>query len=366
MACQDSDINYSDIDDELRSVARDLLAKNPEPDVRLLAQAGWLGLEAPEDVGGAGATFREVAIVAEEMGRAVAEGGYFGGAVLGVGTLTSVQPNTFRDVLLKDLVSGAVTVAVAVSGDHETIGGSSPFALQETADGLRLDGRSVFVPDGAGAGRLLLLASHPAGQAVIVDVAADATGLAITEQAVVDGTRHFAAVSADDVGVAESSVWRFDGDAGLHVQRLLDRAAVAVACDSLGVAEAMLSATVSFAEVRHQFGRPIGSFQAVKHACADMLVRISVARQLVRTAVDAVAGGRPDVTTAASMAKSYACGAAVEVAGKAMQLHGGIGYTWDSGIHAYLKRAALNRCLFGSPAVHRKKLAQRYFEAKYT
>jgi alkylation response protein AidB-like acyl-CoA dehydrogenase len=352
----------AEIHDELRSVAGDLLAKHPDPDVRLLAQAGWLGLEAPEDVGGAGATFREVAIVAEEMGRAVARGGYFGGAVLGVGTLTSLQPNTFRDLLLKDLVTGAVTIAVAVSADHETICGAAPFALSDAAGGLRLGGRSVFVPDAAGAGRLLLLANDPAGTPVIVDVGSDATGLAITGQPVVDGTRHFAAVSADDVDVAESSVWRFDGDPVSGVQRLFDRAAAAVACDSLGVAEAMLSVTVSYAGVRHQFGRPIGSFQAVKHACADMLVQISVARQLVRTAVDAVAEGRPEVSTTASMAKSYACGAAVEIAGKAMQLHGGIGYTWESGIHAYLKRAVLNRSLFGSPAAHRKRLARRYFD----
>jgi alkylation response protein AidB-like acyl-CoA dehydrogenase len=134
---------------------------------------------------------------------------------------------------------------------------------------------------------------------------------------------------------------------------------VAVACDSIGLADAMLSATVSYAAVRHQFGRPIGSFQAVKHACADMLVRISVARQLVSAAVDAVADDRTDATTAASMAKSYAA-AAVDVVGKAMQLHGGIGYTWESGVHVYLKRAALNRSLFGSPAAHRKQLAQRY------
>jgi alkylation response protein AidB-like acyl-CoA dehydrogenase len=353
---------HSDIHNELRSVASDLLAKNPDADVHLLARAGWLGLEAPEDTGGAGATFREVAIVVEEMGRAVAQAGYLGGAVLGVGTLTSLRPNTFRDMLLKDVVSGAVSIAVAGSADHETIGGTVPFSLRDTAGGLRLDGRSVFVPDAAGAGRLLLLANDPTGTPVIVDVAADATGLAITAQPVVDGTRHFATVSADDVGVAESSAWGFDGDPVLGVQRLFDRAAVAVACDSLGVAEAMLSATVSYAGVRHQFGRPIGSFQAIKHACADMMVRISVARQLVRAAVDAVAGGCADVSTTASMAKSYACGAAVEVAGKAMQLHGGIGYTWESGIHAYLKRAALNRNLFGSPSAHRKRLAERYFE----
>ncbi len=122
----------------------------------------------------------------------------------------------------------------------------------------------------------------------------------------------------------------------------------------------MLTATVSYAKVRNQFGRPIGSFQAVKHACADMFVTIAVSRQLVGAAVDAVAEDRPDAGVAAAMAKSYACSTAVDIAGKAMQLHGGIGYTWESGIHVYLKRAALNRSLFGSPAAHRQQLAKRY------
>ena len=144
----------------------------------------------------------------------------------------------------------------------------------------------------------------------------------------------------------------------MQLRRLRDRAAVAVACDSLGISEAMLSATVAYAKVRQQFGRPIGSFQAVKHACADMQVHIAVSRQLVRAAIESVVHGRDD--GAASMAKSYACTAAVDIAGKAMQLHGGIGYTWESGIHVYLKRAALNRSLFGSPAAHRKELAKRY------
>jgi alkylation response protein AidB-like acyl-CoA dehydrogenase len=122
----------------------------------------------------------------------------------------------------------------------------------------------------------------------------------------------------------------------------------------------MLSATVGYAKVRQQFGRPIGSFQAVKHACADMAVSIAVSRQLVDAAVLAIAEGRADAGVAASMAKSYVCSAAVDVVGKAMQLHGGIGYTWESGIHVYLKRAALNRSLFGSPAAHRQELAKRY------
>ena len=182
----------------------------------------------------------------------------------------------------------------------------------------------------------------------------------MTPQPVVDGTRGLGAVTADDVTVGEAAVLRFTGDAALQVQRLAARAATAIACDSLGLSEAMLAATVAYLQVREQFGRPIGSFQAVKHACADMLVRISVGRQLVRAAVDAVAEDRPDAALAASKAKAYASDAAVEIAGKAMQLHGGIGYTWESGVHVYLKRATLNRALFGSPAAHRRRIAGQF------
>jgi alkylation response protein AidB-like acyl-CoA dehydrogenase len=358
---------YDDIHDELRSVASDLLTKERPAQAGvewpLLVSAGWIGLEAPDDFGGAGATFGEVAVILEEMGRAATRSGYLGSAVLGVGTLISLQPNTFRDEMLKNVASGAVRIAVALSGgDDDTAAMAVPFSVEESSRGVRVHGRSAFVPDAGDADRLLLLASDSTCAAVIVDVASDATGLTVVAQPVLDETRRLATVTADGVGVEAAAVWRFDGDPATHVRRLLDRAAVAVACDSLGLSEAMLSATVSYAGVRHQFGRPIGSFQAVKHACADMLVKISVSHQLVTAATEAVADGRPDATTAASMAKSYACGAAVEIVGKAMQLHGGIGYTWESGIHVYLKRAALNRALFGSPAVHRKQLAQRYFQ----
>jgi alkylation response protein AidB-like acyl-CoA dehydrogenase len=195
---------------------------------------------------------------------------------------------------------------------------------------------------------------------VIVDVHSDAEGLSVTAQPVLDDTRRMAAIAADGVALEQSSVLRFDGDATARVRKLFDRACVAVAADSLGLADAMLAATVSYAKARNQFGRAIGSFQAVKHACADMLVQISVARQLVTSAVEAVASDDSDSAAAASMAKSYACAAAVDVVGKAMQLHGGIGYTWESGVHVYLKRAALNRSLFGSPTSHRKQLATRY------
>jgi alkylation response protein AidB-like acyl-CoA dehydrogenase len=350
---------FEEFHDELRSVASDLLAKDAVVDWPLLAEAGWTGLEAPEDIGGAGAGFGEVAVVLEEMGRAATRSAYLGGAVLSVGALISLQSSTIRDELLRGVATGAVRTAVALLRDGQDVDASAPFGVEPSSAGLLITGRSEFVPDADGVDRLLLLA-NAADVPVIVVVAAQAAGFSVTPQPVVDETRRLSVVVADGVMVDESSVWRFEGDPEMRVRRLLDRAAVAVACDSVGLAEAMLSATVSYAAVRHQFGRPIGSFQAVKHACADMLVRISVARQVVSAAVDAIADDRTDATTAASMAKSYATAAAVDVVGKAMQLHGGIGYTWESGVHVYLKRAALNRSLFGSPAAHRKRLAQRY------
>jgi alkylation response protein AidB-like acyl-CoA dehydrogenase len=334
-----------DIHDELRSVAGDLLSKNEAgADWSLLAEAGWVGLEAPEDAGGADVTFAEAAVILEEMGRAAARTSYLGGAVLSVGTLIALQPTAARDGLLTDVAAGAVRTAVVLGGIR--------------LENNRLTGRAAFVPDAECADRLLVVATDPDGTAVVVQT----DGLTVTPQPVLDETRRLAAVTAD--GVAVEEFWRFDGDPAVQVRRLADRAAVAMACDSLGLADAMLAATVSYAKVRTQFGRPIGSFQAVKHACADMLVRVCVARQLVNAAVEALADATDatGASAAASMAKSYACAAAVDIAGKAMQLHGGIGYTWESGIHVYLKRALLNRSLFGSPAEHRGQLAKRYSE----
>ena len=321
---------FAEFHAELRSVAGDLLAKDRTVDWTVLAEAGWTGLEVAEGLGGAGATFAETAaIICEEMGRAASSNSYLGSAVLAVGVLNALQPSNVRDRLLSDIGSGALRVAVAL-------------------------GSLDFVPDAVGADRLLVVTTDADGIPVVVDAA----GPTVTPQPVVDETRRLAAVSAGPLEVTEAL--RFEGDADAQVRLLLDRGAVAIACDSLGLSEAMLSATVSYAKVRHQFGRPIGSFQAVKHACADMLVKVSVSRQLVGAAVDAIAEARPDAGVAAAMAKSYTTAAAVDVVGKAMQLHGGIGYTWESGIHVYLKRAALNRSLFGSPADHRRKLAQRY------
>jgi alkylation response protein AidB-like acyl-CoA dehydrogenase len=357
---------------ELGAVARKLLGTSPAPSWRALAAAGWTGLEVPETLDGAGASFAETAVIVEELGRAASASAFLGPAVLGVGTLLALSPSPARDDLLRAAATGAaVPVAVLAGGSGREV----PFRLERAADGrLRLRGSAAFVPDAAAADRLLLVAAGPDAPATspaapvppcVVGVRPGTTGVHVEAQPVIDETRRLARVSADGAEVPEASVWRFTGDPAAAVASLRDRAAVAVACDSLGIAEAMLERTVAYVRMREQFGRPVGSFQAVQHACADMLVALRAGRELVGAAVSAIAvspvgAGVPDAGTAASMAASYACGAAVDIAGSAMQLHGGIGYTWESGIHAYLKRAALNRSLFGSPAGHRARLAARY------
>ncbi|MGF7233687.1 MAG: acyl-CoA dehydrogenase family protein [Frankia sp.] len=377
-------IDFADVHDELRAVARTLLADTPAgsgraADWSLLAGSGWLGLEAPEALGGDGATFAEVAVILQELGRAATLSSYLGTVVLGVGTLDALGAQTGRDELLRKVASGDVRVAVALAtGDAVAppAGGAvvPPFRLEPSAGGFRMSGHAEFVPDAGEADRLLLLASDggagggpgagAGGGPVIVAVEPGHPGLAVTAQPVLDDSRRFGVVTAVDVEVDAGSVWRFGRDGGAEadaeVRGLLDRGALAVACDSLGVAEAMLEATVAYAGTRQQFGRPIGSFQAVKHACADMAVQVAVGQELLLAAVRALSSGDPDASTAVSMAKSYVCAAAVEVAGQAMQLHGGIGYAWESGVHVYLKRAVLGRSLFGAPSAHRARLARRF------
>ncbi|HVU71919.1 MAG TPA: acyl-CoA dehydrogenase family protein [Mycobacteriales bacterium] len=348
----------AELRDELRAVARDLLGSSrtdagapATPGWPALADAGWLGLEVTEDLGGSGATFAETAVVIEELARSAARTPFLGAVALGVGLLDLLEPSDVRDGLLRMVAAGEVRVAVAVRSDE---GFDPAFAVT----GSHVTGRAEFVADAGQATRLLLVAKDEEETPVVVRVAAEE--LAITAQPVLDETRRFATVAADAVPVDPASVLRFQGDPFTALRRMRSRAAVAIAADALGVAEAMLAATVAYAKVRHQFDRAIGSFQAVKHQCADMLVAVTVGRELLDAAVDALVADDSDAPRAAARAKAYLGDAAVDVAGKAMQLHGGIGYTWESGVHLYLKRAMLDRALFGSPTTHRRRLAQRW------
>lgn len=350
---------------ELRAMVREILAKsgseavNGEVDWGLIARSGAVGLEVQAEFDGADATFGEVALVLQEIGRTASRTRYVTVAALGVGALNLLESRPERDRLLCDTAAGYAAPIVVLGG--ETLG-ESTFRIDQNADGYQLSGHASFVLDASAADSYLVPAREADGNLVVVNIDPRAAGLTVTEQEVLDATRNFGSVTASCVVVGPESVWRVRDDASNALTRLCDRAAVAVACDSLGLSEAMLEATVDYVGVREQFGRRIGSFQAVKHACADMLVQVTIARSLVAAAVRALTQDTSDASVAAAMAKSYACSAAVDIAGKAMQLHGGMGYTWESGLHVYLKRATLNRSLFGSPAAHRTRLAQRYFQ----
>lgn len=352
--------DLSEFHHELRGVARELLAKaDPAagPGWGSMVRAGWTELEVPVPFGGAGGTFAETAVVLTESGRAAARTPY-ASVALSVAALGLLEPGEGRDRLFTETAEGTVIPIVALGGVGIE---ASPFVVSPTSDGFVLDGIAEFVADAPGADRLLVLAHEQDGRPAVVSLDPRTAGLHISDTPVLDETRRFGTVQAEAVAVSPGLVWRFSGDANAAAATLRLRAESALACDSLGLAEAMLDATVEYCGVREQFGRKIGSFQAVKHACADMLVSVTVARKLVAAAVRGVAGGRGD-DRAVSMAKSYACSAAVDIAGKAMQLHGGIGYTWESGIHTYLKRATLNRSLHGSTADHRRRVALRYSE----
>lgn len=319
--------DFAAFHDDLRSVARLQLAAGA--DWAAFAAAGWLGLEAAEGDGGAGATFAETAVILEELGRAAAITPYLGTVVLGAAALRAAG----RDDVLPGIVAGTTTVAVALAtGDDAT----PPFRLD--ADGT-VTGTAPFVPDASAADHLLLLATDADGVPHLVTAATD-----VVPTPVLDG-RDFATVTADRAEV-EAAV-PYAGD-------LVRRGTLAVAVDSMGITAAMLDATVAYAGERRQFDRAIGSFQAVKHQLADALVQLTLARELTAAAI-------ADPTTRnVAMAKAHATATAVDVAGTAMQLHGGIGYTWEGPVHLHLKRATLNRSLFGSPRSHRRVLAGSY------
>jgi alkylation response protein AidB-like acyl-CoA dehydrogenase len=354
-------VDFSELHDELRGVARDLLAAasrdgtaDDDGWVRAV-EVGWPGLEVPDDLGGSGATFAETAVVVEELGRAATASPYLGTAVLGVGALALVDGTDDRDALLRDVAAGSVRLAVALGPGGDGPDAEPSFRIRTDGGRPRLEGRAEFVIDAPSADRLLVLAVDEDANTVVVSL--DPASVDVVDQPVLDATRRFGTVTASDVELDEASVWPVAGDAATSVARLADRAAVAVACDSLGLAAAMLDATVAYVGVRRQFDRPIGSFQAVKHACADMFVQLAVGRELLGAAIEATVAPGADSPVAVSRAKSFVGAASVDVVGSAMQLHGGIGYTWESDVHVYLKRAVLNRALFGSPAAHRHRLA---------
>ena len=318
-----------------------------------LAEVGWTGIDVGEDDGGAGASFADLAVVLVELGRSLAPGSLFSSAVLAGGALASTGTPEQRRRWLSGLADGGLRGTAAL-GDRDGGVQTAGFTARRDGDGWILNGAAGYVPDASGVQLLVLRAAGTEGD-LLVAVPGGAAGLEVRPAPMLDLTRSFDDVVAEELCVPAGNVLANGELATTAISALLRRAAVAAACDSLGIADEVLSRTVGYVRQRVQFGRPIGSFQAVKHRCTDMLIQVETARLVVADAAQKLDGA--EAAVAAARAKSYAGDAAAAVAAASVQLHGGIGITWEHDAHLFLKRAVLNQTLYGDSRWHRRHLA---------
>jgi alkylation response protein AidB-like acyl-CoA dehydrogenase len=364
---------FSDEQEELRRLVRRFLEeKSPESEVRRLMAtpegydpAVWrqmaeqLGLQAmiiPEDDGGAGFGYVELAVVLEEMGAALLCAPYFSTVALATNALLNSGDEVARKRWLPQIASGETIATLALTEDSGRwdLEGITTTAT-ESNGAWTLQGHKSFVLDGHTASLILVAAKTKAGLSLFA-VESDATGLTTTPLATMDQTRkqarlEFASVPAALVGR--------DGDAAGGLERTLQLAAIALAAEQVGGAQRVLDNAVDYAKNRLQFGRPIGSFQAIKHKCADMLLEVESAKSAAYYGAWAASADDAELPLAASLAKSYCSEAYFHCAAENIQIHGGIGFTWEHHAHLYFKRAKSSELLLGDPAYHRELLAQR-------
>lgn len=323
-----------------------------------LAELGMLGIHIPEEYGGAGFTMEELGLVMEELGRALTPIPFLSTVVLGAGALMQAGSEDQKAKLLPQIAAGELKLAVAVTeadGDWGVTGTRCTATVQD--DSVVVSGTKSFVIDGHTAEMLIVTARDNDALTSTYLVSGDAPGVTRHRLETMDMTRRLAEVSFDQVPV----IARLGsaGTAADTVAALYDIAVAALAAEQVGGAQACLDAAVDYAKVRHQFGRPIGSFQAVKHKCADMLVQVESARSAAYHAIWAAAHDPEELLVAAPLAKSYCSDAYFNVAADNIQVHGGIGFTWEHDAHLFFKRAKSSQLLFGDSALWRSRLADR-------
>jgi alkylation response protein AidB-like acyl-CoA dehydrogenase len=321
----------------------------------LAEQVGCAGLLIPEESGGAGASYREAAVVAEELGRAVAPVPFLGSAVVATAALLSAGDSE----LLAQAAGGAVTMALAVPfaavpgvRPAPTVRIGAPVA-GDPAGTYRLSGTVAGAADALTADVLLVPADGvPYG---LYAVRASETGVTRTAVTSLDMTRQLCDLVLDDVAARQVA-------AGPAAEQAIAAALVAgagiLASEQLGMAQQCLDMTVAYVKERRQFARVVGGFQAIKHRLADLYVAVVQARAVARYAADCLANGDPDIPVAVALAKATCSDIAVKAAQETVQLHGGIGFTWEHPAHLFLKRAKADSIAFGTADAHRASLAR--------
>jgi alkylation response protein AidB-like acyl-CoA dehydrogenase len=354
-------------------IARCLAATSPESEVRRLMasvvgfeSAGWsefaritrgVALQAPAERGGRGGTFIEVAAMLEEAGRALLCAPLLSSVLSTQVTLLADARDPIQQVV-RPLAEGRLVATVAlpqsaIGAAPEVTASPRSGAQDGTQDGYALDGSVSYVLDGATADRLVVVASV-AGEIGFFDVAPEAAGLQRTPLATLDQTRKQARL--DFTGVSARRI-ALDQPGNAALVRLQELTRVAVAAENVGGAGACLQLAVDYARRRHQFGRPIGSFQALKHRLADLLRMVESARSVVFYAARAADSCVTELPTLSRLAHGLSSEAYLRAAEENLQIHGGVGFTWEDTAHLHLKRAKSAALLFGSPAQQRQELA---------
>jgi alkylation response protein AidB-like acyl-CoA dehydrogenase len=369
---------FTDEQEELRKTMRRFLdEKSPVGEVRRLMETpegydeavwkqmaqelGLQGLHIPEAYGGQGFTFVELGIVLEEMGRALLCAPFFSSVCLAADAILNAGTEVAKKELLPGIASGETIATLALA---EPNGRWDATGIEATAtpdgDGYRLNGTKRFVLDGTTAG-LIVVAARLAGTTAddgvgLFAVHGDADGLTREALTPLDPTRKQASLDLKDVKATAIGTPGKDWPA---LQKTLDQISVLLSAEIVGGAQRCLDMAVQYAKDRVQFGRPIGQFQAIKHKCADMLLQIESGKTAAYYALWIAAKDDDELTTVAPMAKAFCSEAYFFAASENIQIHGGIGFTWEHDAHLYFKRAKSSELLFGDPTYHRDLLARR-------
>jgi alkylation response protein AidB-like acyl-CoA dehydrogenase len=320
------------------------------------AELGWAALLVAEEYEGLGRDLVDVALIAEEHGRTVQPGPLIGNALAAVAISQSGRDD-LRSEILPLLASGEGVAAWAFAESHQPWDADALCAVAtEHADGFRLQGIKTAVQDADSAGWIVVTA-RLGGRLAQFLVDRRAPGLGVRRQRTREFTRRLDEVALDDVLVAPSALLHAGEAAEAALAHQNRCGAVLVSAGNLGVGEAVLEMTVEYARLRVQFGRPIGSFQAVKHKCATTRMWLQASKAATYYAAMAVAANADDAEEAASVAKAYTSSAMAALTSEALQVHGGIGFTWEHDLHLYHRRAKANQVLFGDPYLHHERLA---------
>ncbi len=364
---------FTDEQEQLREFVRSFLEeKSPEsavreqmdteqgfdPDVwaQMSEQMGLPALTIPEAYGGQGFTRIEQVVVLEEMGRSLLCAPYFSSAVMAANTLMLCADEAAKEAHLPGIASGETRGTLAFTEQNGRWDEPGVTMAATSANGSwQLDGVKMYVLDGHTAD-LLIVAARTSGGVSLFTVDPGADGLTRTALSTMDQTRKQAKLTFEGV---EATLIGTEGQGWPVLEAVLDLAAVALAAEQVGGAQRCLDMSVEYAKVRVQFGRPIGSFQAIKHKCADMLLEVESAKSAAYYAGWCAAEMNDELSQVASLAKSYCSEAYFHAAAENIQIHGGIGFTWEHPAHLYFKRAKSSELLFGDPTYHRELLAQR-------